>query len=151
LTVYNDDLVAGGEYFTTAGGNISVSWARWGPVPCSAGDVNCDGVVNGADARAFVTALIDPAGYAAALEAFDVRIPEIETALCAGDLVVITADHGCDPTWPGTDHTREQVPILAFGPSILPGPVGRRDTFADVAATVAAHLELPPSSYGRVF
>ena len=61
----------------------------------------------------------DPAGYAAALEAFDVRIPEIETALCAGDLVVITADHGCDPTWPGTDHTREQVPILAFGPSIL--------------------------------
>jgi phosphopentomutase len=93
----------------------------------------------------------DPAGYAAALEAFDARIPEIEAALCADDLVVVTADHGCDPTWPGTDHTREQVPILAFGPSVRPGPVGRRETFADVAATVAAHLELSPRSCGRIF
>ena len=55
------------------------------------------------------------AGYAAALEAFDTRLPELEKALQPGDLAVITADHGCDPTWTGSDHTRENVPVLAFG------------------------------------
>jgi phosphopentomutase len=90
----------------------------------------------------------DPAGYAAALEYFDARIPSIFQMMRSGDLVVITADHGCDPTWPGTDHTREQVPVLLFGPSIGPGSVGSRDTFADVAAAVSAHLALAPPSAG---
>jgi phosphopentomutase len=93
----------------------------------------------------------DPAGYAAALEAFDARIPEIESVLRHGDLVVITADHGCDPTWHGTDHTREQVPILAFGPFKPSGSIGCRETFADVAATVSSSLGLAPTSAGTSF
>ncbi len=93
----------------------------------------------------------DVAGYAAALEAFDRRLPALRAALRPGDLVILTADHGCDPTWPGSDHTREHVPILAFGPGLSPGPIGARDTFADIAATVAAHLGLPPGPVGRSF
>jgi phosphopentomutase len=93
----------------------------------------------------------DVAGYAASLEAFDARLPELDNRLRPGDLVVITADHGCDPTFRGTDHTREQVPILAFGPDISPRRIGRRDTFADVAATVAAHLLLSPMNCGTAF
>ena len=93
----------------------------------------------------------DPAGYAAALEAFDARISEIESVLRRGDLVVITADHGCDPTWHGTDHTREQVPILAFGPFKPSGSIGCRETFADVAATVSSSLGLAPTSAGTSF
>jgi phosphopentomutase len=93
----------------------------------------------------------DPAGYAGALEAFDSRLPELQAGLKPGDLVVITADHGCDPTWAGTDHTREQVPVLAFGPSSPRGPIGLRKTFADVAATVAAHLDLPATTAGTSF
>jgi len=87
----------------------------------------------------------DVPGYAGALEAFDSRIPELNTALRPGDLVVFSADHGCDPTWEGTDHTREHIPILAFGPGIAPGPIGVRSTFADIGQTIAKHLglELP--------
>jgi phosphopentomutase len=93
----------------------------------------------------------DPAGYAAALEAFDNRIPEIQALLRPGDVAVITADHGCDPTWRGTDHTREKIPILAVGPSLACGPIGRRETFADVAATVSVHLQMPPTAAGQAF
>lgn len=82
----------------------------------------------------------DVPGYAAELEAFDARVPEIWQALTRGDLCIITADHGNDPTWHGTEHTREQVPILAFGPGIVPGPIGGRKSFADIGASVAAHL-----------
>jgi hypothetical protein len=74
----------------------------------------------------------------------------LEAKLKPGDLAIITADHGCDPTWRGTDHTREQVPILAFGPEIGAGPIGRR-AFADMGETVAAHLGLPPGRHGRSF
>ncbi len=88
-------------------------------------------------------------GYAAALERFDARVPEIRAALRPGDLAIVTADHGNDPTWAGTDHTREQVPVLAFGPGIAPGALGRRATFADLGATVAAHLALPPGGAGQ--
>ncbi|BCP56143.1 phosphopentomutase [Kaistia sp. 32K] len=98
----------------------------------------------------------DVAGYAAALEAFDARVPEIEAALAPGDLVVITADHGCDPTWRGSDHTREQVPILAFGRDAnglgLAGKdIGARTSFADIGETLAAHLGLAPGPHGRSF
>jgi phosphopentomutase len=85
----------------------------------------------------------DVAGYAAALEAFDRRLPELEALLRPGDLVILTADHGNDPTWRGTDHTREHTPILAFGPHVQPGPLGRRATLADIGETVARHLGLP--------
>ncbi len=84
----------------------------------------------------------DVAGYAAALEAFDRRVPEIEAALVPGDLALVTADHGNDPTFRGTDHTREQVPILAFGPGLAARSVGIRDGFADIGATIARHLDV---------
>lgn len=91
----------------------------------------------------------DIPGYAAALEAFDRRIPEIKAALREGDLAIVTADHGNDPTWRGTDHTREHSPILCFGPGVAPGALGRRDSFADIGATVAAHLGVPAPGTGR--
>jgi phosphopentomutase len=64
----------------------------------------------------------DIPGYAACLEAFDRRVPEIVAALKPGDIAIVTADHGNDPSWRGTDHTREHVPILAFGPGYRAGP-----------------------------
>jgi phosphopentomutase len=91
------------------------------------------------------------AGYAAALEAFDARLPDLRAALRPADLAVLSADHGCDPTWKGTDHTREYVPVLAFGPRIAPGPVGRRASFADIGQSVAAHLGLPRLDAGDSF
>lgn len=90
----------------------------------------------------------DVVGYAAALEYFDERLPEILAELEAGDLVFLTADHGCDPTWPGTDHTREFIPVLGFGPSLPPTNIGLRETFADIGQTVAAHLGIPALRHG---
>ena len=84
----------------------------------------------------------DVSGYAAALEEFDRRLGEFSAVLRPGDLAIITADHGCDPTWRGTDHTRECVPVLAFGPAVPAVNGGRRSTFADIGATVSAHLGL---------
>jgi phosphopentomutase len=92
----------------------------------------------------------DAVGYAAALEAFDARLPELIAVLRDGDTVFLTGDHGCDPTWAGTDHTRECVPLLAFGPGIGRGALGRRATFADVGAAAAARLALP-AGYGTAF
>lgn len=93
----------------------------------------------------------DTPGYAAALEAFDARLPELLSVLHEGDLVVITGDHGCDPTWRGTDHTRECIPVLAFGPHIACCSLGRRTSFADIGATVAYHLGLGSGRYGVAF
>ncbi|KQT57102.1 phosphopentomutase [Methylobacterium sp. Leaf456] len=93
----------------------------------------------------------DVPGYAAELEAFDARLPDIHAALEPGDLAIVTADHGNDPTWHGTEHTREQVPVLGFGPGIAPGSLGRRETFADIGASVAAHLGLPPLRAGKAW
>ena len=90
----------------------------------------------------------DVPGYAAGLEAFDRRLPELEAAMRAGDLAIATADHGCDPTWTGTDHTREHVPVVAFGPEVGPGDLGRT-AFADVGATLAAHIGLAAGAHGR--
>lgn len=93
----------------------------------------------------------DVCGYATALEEFDARLPEFLLQLRAGDLAVITGDHGCDPTWPGSDHTRECIPVLAFGPSIARGEIGKRTSFADIGATFAEHLDLPAVGPGRSF
>nr|WP_306264328.1 phosphopentomutase [Pararhizobium sp. IMCC3301] len=93
----------------------------------------------------------DVPGYAAALEAFDAMLPRFIGQMQAGDMAIITADHGCDPSWTGTDHTREQVPILAFGPDIAPLEIGVRTSFADMAQTVAAHLGIAPGKHGRKF
>ena len=90
----------------------------------------------------------DVSGYARALEAFDARLPEILARLRPGDLLILTADHGNDPTFRGTDHTRERVPVLVAGlPPRAIGLVG----FADVGETIAAHLGLAPGRHGRSF
>jgi phosphopentomutase len=93
----------------------------------------------------------DTEGYAAALEAFDRALPAFEALLRPGDLAIITADHGCDPTWPGSDHTRENVPVLAFGPGVRPAALGVRESFADIGQTVAGHLGLTALSRGKSF
>jgi phosphopentomutase len=93
----------------------------------------------------------DVAGYAAALEAFDARLPEVHRKLRAGDLVVLTADHGCDPTWRGTDHTRERVPIIAYGPGLRSRAIGIRPSFADIGETIAAHLGIAAGPHGGSF
>ena len=93
----------------------------------------------------------DVPGYAAALELFDRRLPELIARLRPDDLLVITADHGNDPTWTGTDHTREQVPILVFSPGLAPGEIGIRPTFADIGESVAAWLGLVPGRHGKSF
>jgi phosphopentomutase len=93
----------------------------------------------------------DVAGYAAALEAFDARIPEIHRKMKPGDIALLTADHGCDPTWRGTDHTRERVPIMAFGPGIRSRDVGIRSSYADIGESIAHHLGIEAGSHGRSF
>lgn len=93
----------------------------------------------------------DALGYAAALEAFDARLPALLAALRPDDLLAISADHGCDPTWPGSDHTRETVPLLAWGPTLRARCVGRRESFADIGQGIATHLRLPPLAAGRCF
>ncbi|MBS9719243.1 phosphopentomutase [Tianweitania sp. BSSL-BM11] len=93
----------------------------------------------------------DVAGYAAALEAFDARLPEALDRLRPGDMLILTADHGCDPTYRGTDHTRERVPILGIGPQFKPGSIGVRATYADIGETVAEHLGLNPVPAGTSF
>lgn len=91
----------------------------------------------------------DVAGYAQALRDFDRRLPEFVGRLQPGDLAIITADHGCDPTWPGSDHTREHIPVLAFGPGVASRPLGVSDSFSDIGQTVAHHLGLAPLTHGH--
>jgi phosphopentomutase len=93
----------------------------------------------------------DVAGYAAALERFDRRLPDLFAHLRDGDLLILTADHGCDPTWTGSDHTRECAPVLAWGPDLEPRPIGRRSTFADIGQTVASQLQLGPLTNGTAW
>lgn len=93
----------------------------------------------------------DVKGYAEGLEYFDRRLPEIAAVLNDDDIVFITADHGCDPTYKGTDHTRECVPVIMFGPNVKPENIGRRHTYADIAATIADICHLPPFAVGTSF
>lgn len=88
-------------------------------------------------------------GYAAALEYFDTRLPEFIENMHEDDLVVLTADHGCDPTWHGSDHTRECVPFLAYGPTFKTGDGGLRESFADIGQTIASHLMVPSLAAGK--
>ncbi|CDZ75770.1 Phosphopentomutase [Legionella massiliensis] len=93
----------------------------------------------------------DVVGYANALELFDLRLPELLNSLQPDDLVVIAADHGCDPTFPGSDHTREHIPVLVYGPKLTSRFIGRRDSFADIGQSLAKHLELSPLTHGVSF
>ncbi len=94
----------------------------------------------------------DPEGFAAALEYFDTKLPEIQSLMGEDDLLIITADHGCDPTFPGTDHTREYIPLLVWHKKMdKVVDLGTRATYADVAATCAQWLGLPDRFGGESF
>jgi len=93
----------------------------------------------------------DVAGYAAALERFDAMLARIVAALGPGDLLVVTADHGNDPTWSGWNHTREHVPVLAAGPAVSGHSIGRRESFADIGQTLAAWFGVGPLAHGQSF
>jgi phosphopentomutase len=93
----------------------------------------------------------DIAGYAKALEYFDSRLPELLALLQDDDFLLLTADHGCDPTWKGTEHTREHVPVLAYGAGLAAGSLGRRKSFADMGQSIASYFKLEPMEYGESF
>jgi phosphopentomutase len=94
----------------------------------------------------------NPKGYADALEAFDRRLPEILGVLCETDILMITADHGNDPTAPGTDHSRERVPVLIIGKSVRKNKnLGTRSSFSDVAASIGEFLQVRWSGSGNSF
>ncbi|KGR90400.1 phosphopentomutase [Ureibacillus massiliensis 4400831 = CIP 108448 = CCUG 49529] len=94
----------------------------------------------------------DPIGYGEALEEFDRRLPEVLTQLDEDDLLIITADHGNDPTFPGTDHTREYVPLLVYSPRFVEGKeLPLRNTFADIAATIAENFGVSAPPFGTSF
>jgi phosphopentomutase len=94
----------------------------------------------------------DPPGYAANLERFDARLARLLPAVGPGDLLVVTADHGNDPTTPSTDHSREYVPVFLTGPAVRPGvSVGTRATFADLGQTMASVFGVEPLGHGTSF
>ena len=92
----------------------------------------------------------DVSGYANAIEEFDKRLPEILKLTGDNDLLLITADHGCDPTWKGTDHTREHVPALFYSKKVSSKNLGFLTTFADMGATISHHLKTPALKKGVV-
>jgi phosphopentomutase len=93
----------------------------------------------------------NPVGYAKALKEFDDYLPTILAQLNADDLLIITADHGCDPTFPGTEHTREYVPVIAYQPGMRNTPLGERNSFADIGQTLAQWFNLSALEYGDSF
>ncbi|NIK75154.1 phosphopentomutase [Paenibacillus castaneae] len=95
----------------------------------------------------------DPQGYGKALEEYDSRLPEVFAKMTDDDLLIITADHGNDPTYRGTDHTREYVPLLAYSPRFKQGgqALPLRDTFADIGATIADNFGVKMPEYGKSF
>lgn len=94
----------------------------------------------------------DPVGYGKAIEAFDKRLPEIIDAMGDDDILILCADHGNDPTYKGSDHTREYIPIVVYGKNVKPGTdLGIRESFADLGATVAQFLGAKPTKIGQGF
>lgn len=91
------------------------------------------------------------AGYGCALEYFDRRLPEVLELMDEDDLLILTADHGCDPTWQGTEHTREFIPVLVYGKKVSAGSRGRRETFSDIGQTLATYFGTSPMNYGKNF
>ncbi len=94
----------------------------------------------------------DAPGYIKALEQFDRKLPELTRKMTDDQMLIITADHGCDPLFKGWDHTRERVPLLVYSPSFGEGgELGLRESFADVGATITENFELPSPKYGESF
>lgn len=90
----------------------------------------------------------DVSGYACGLEWLDSRLPKLLELVKEDDVLIITADHGCDPTWIGTDHTRENIPILIYWPTIESKFLGHRNTFSDIAQTLAKYFNLSSMKFG---
>jgi phosphopentomutase len=93
----------------------------------------------------------DVPGFAAGLEELDRALPVLLQGAQEDDLIIFTADHGNDPTTPSTDHSRERVPILVYGPRMRAVPLGERSTFADIGQTVAEFLGVGPLAAGTSF
>ena len=93
----------------------------------------------------------NPVGFAEGLEYFDKRLPEIIELLNSEDILFITADHGCDPTTKGTDHTREYVPLIVYGKAIRPIDLNTRETFSDIAATIFEYFQVKGTGNGSSF
>ena len=93
----------------------------------------------------------DVPGFHEGLKALDAWMPRLEARLTGDDLIVLTADHGNDPTTPSTDHSREAVPVLVLGPRVRPRALGERRTFADLGATVAEYFGVPALAVGTSF
>lgn len=93
----------------------------------------------------------DPIGYGEALEYFDRRLPELMAACDADTMLLLTADHGCDPTWQGTEHTREYIPVLVYKPGMQATDLGERQSFADIGQTLADYFGLDAMAYGDSF
>jgi phosphopentomutase len=93
----------------------------------------------------------DPLGYGRLLEEFDASLPRVFDAMRGGDRLILTADHGNDPTYKGTDHTREQTPIMTYGKDLEPGTIGHRTSFADIGQSIAACLGVGPLGAGKAF
>jgi phosphopentomutase len=158
-----DDLVAAGQ--TVIGvGKISDIFAGRGITRSLHSEGNADGLrltlealptlergllfVNLVDFDMLYGHRNDVSGFGRALGELDAWLPRFEAALGPGDVAFLTADHGNDPTTPGTDHTRERVPLLAFGPGVRPAPLATRPTFSDLGQTIAAALGIPPIARG---
>ena len=93
----------------------------------------------------------DAVGYARALEEFDTWLGKAKALLKDDDILIITADHGCDPETPSTDHSREYTPLIVFGKQVKAGDMGVRDSFADIAATILVHFGLENATDGESF
>lgn len=93
----------------------------------------------------------DVTGYAAALEQFDRWLSTPLALLMPGDRIILTADHGNDPSWKGTDHSREQVPVMCVGPGLASGTIGKRQSFADIGQSIARYLGIAPLAAGTAF
>ena len=165
-TVLDKLVAAGGEVISV--GKIADIFAHRGitqKVKASGNaalfDATLDALRNAADRSIVFTNFVDfdmlyghrrdIDGYAGALEYFDGRLPELLDVLRDDDVLILCADHGCDPTWEGSDHTREHIPVLVYGEKVAPGSLGRRDTFADIGQSLAAHFALDPMEYGSSF
>ena len=165
-TVLDKLVAAGGDVISI--GKISDIYAHQGitkKVKASGNaalfDATLDAIRNAGDNTIIFTNFVDfdmlyghrrdVDGYAEALEYFDGRLPEILERMRDDDVLVLCADHGCDPTWEGSDHTREHIPVLVYGNKVKPGSLGRRDTFADIGQSLATHFGLEPMEYGTSF
>lgn len=93
----------------------------------------------------------DALGYASELELFDYHLPNMLSEIKNNDILIITADHGCDPTWSGTDHTRENIPILVYSRKMKPKFIGYRKTFADIGQSICQYFGLSKMKTGKSF